>query len=272
MPELPEVEVVVRGLKKNILNLKVLEFKVINKRLRFLVQQSMESKFKNRSIKHILRRGKYGIILFDGMDHIIFHLGMTGKFRLLKDSEDMYKHDHILIKFKNNLRLIYNDIRKFGFFLRITNPIDLHNFKKLGVEPNNLNLKEESLWKRVSNTKKDIKSILLDQSFIAGIGNIYASEILFDCNIYPFKKGINLDRKTFKNLLKSTEKILKKAVVKGGVSIKDYRNVLGELGYFQIDLKVYGREGLSCFKCKNLIIKIKKGGRSTFYCSNCQKR
>ena len=272
MPELPEVEVIVKGLKKNILNLKISNFNIINKNLRYPVPSNMEILFKNRTIKHVFRRGKYGIILLDGKDHIVFHLGMTGKFRFSNRNLNIYKHDHILISFNNDLNLIYNDVRKFGFFLIIQSPVDLYNFNKLGVEPFFLDSLEHNLWKKLKLKKKDIKSILLDQSFIAGIGNIYASEILFDCNIYPFRTTRNLNKKSFKQLLKATEKILQKAILKGGVTIKDYRNVSGDLGYFQLNLKVYGREGLSCYKCKSLIIKSTRNGRSTFYCKNCQSK
>ena len=271
MPELPEVEVIVRGLKKNILDSKILDFNILNNKLRFPVDPNMRSLYKNRTIKYIFRRGKYGFIILDGSDHIVFHLGMTGKFRLTTNLKVKKKHDHINIKLSNKLNLIYNDVRKFGFFLKVSNPIDLYNFRNLGVEPNFLQYSKTSLWKSLKKKKKDIKSILLDQSFIAGVGNIYASEILFDSKIHPLKNGIEFDKKSFDQLILSTEKILNKAIEKGGVSIKDYRNIEGELGYFQIDLKVYGREGLSCFKCRNLITKIKGNGRSTFYCGKCQK-
>ena len=271
MPELPEVEVIVRGLKNNILDSKILDFIILNKKLRFPIDSNMRNLYKNKTIKHVFRRGKYGFIILDGKDHIVFHLGMTGKFRLSKNLNYKKKHDHIYIKLSNKLNLIYNDVRKFGFFLIISNPIDLYNFKNLGVEPNFLRFSKISLWNNLKKKNKDIKSILLDQSFIAGIGNIYASEILYDSRIHPLKNGIEFDKKLFDRLILSTEKILYKAIEKGGVSIRNYRNISGELGYFQIDLKVYGREGLSCYKCRNLITKIKWNGRSTFYCDKCQK-
>ena len=272
MPELPEVEVIVKGLKNNILNLKISDLKIINKNLRYPIPNNLETLCKNKKIKNVLRRGKYGIILLNGDEHIVFHLGMTGKFRFSNKLIEKYKHDHILIKFSNGINLIYNDVRKFGSFSIIKNPIDLYNFKNLGIEPFFLEYVEDNLWKKLKQKGKDIKSILLDQCFISGIGNIYASEILFDSNIYPFKEGKKLSKKSFSLLLKSTEKILRKAISKGGVTIKDYRNVTGDLGYFKINLKVYGREGLSCNKCKSLIVKVKRGGRSTFYCESCQKK
>ncbi len=201
MPELPEVEVIVKGLKKNVLNLKISKVNILNKNLRYIVPPNLEKLCKDKTIKHILRRGKYGIILLNGNVNIVFHLGMTGKFRLGKIKPNKLIHDHIFIKFYNGTNLIYNDVRKFGFISLIHSPIDLYNFKNLGVEPFLLEYEKERLWQKIKLIKKDIKSILLDQSFIAGIGNIYASEILFNCNIYPFKKARNISKKSFKKLL-----------------------------------------------------------------------
>ena len=271
MPELPEVEVIVRGLRKNIIGLKILEFKIINKHLRFEAAKEMEFLYKNKIIKHILRIGKYGIILLNGKHHILFHLGMTGKFRFAKKSNYFKKHDHISIVLNKDITLNYNDVRKFGYFANISNPISLLNFKKLGREPFLLKRYTSCLWVLLKKKNVYIKSLLLDQSFIAGIGNIYASEILFDSKIYPFKIAKQISKKSFSKLLNSVEKILKNSISKGGSTIKDYKNTAGELGYFQNDFKVYGREGLTCYKCKSLIIKVKSAGRSTFFCKNCQK-
>ena len=272
MPELPEVEIIVRGLKKNILGLKVEEFKIINKRLRYDISNIMSVLYNKKTIKHIFRIGKYGIIILSGKYHIMFHLGMTGKFRFSKNSNDKKKHDHISIRLNNGIILTYNDVRKFGYFSIISNPINLYKFKNLGKEPFLLKNSASLLWEALKNKKKNLKSLLLDQGFIEGIGNIYASEILFDSKIYPFEIANKLNKSRFYKLLESTEKILKKAISKGGVTIKDYQNINGELGYFKNNLKVYGREGLTCFNCKNLIIKVKRYGRSTFYCKNCQKK
>ena len=270
MPELPEVEVIVRGLRKNILGLKILKFKIINEDLRYKIPNEMEHLYQNKTIKHILRIGKYGIILLNSKEHLVFHLGMTGKFRFSKEKNNNEKHDHISITFNNGINLKYNDVRKFGYFFKISDPISLYNFKNLGVEPFFLKTSESYLWKSLKKKNNDIKSLLLDQTFIAGIGNIYASEILFDSKIYPFKIAKKVKKKSFINLLGSIEKILQIAISKGGSTIKDYKTAAGELGYFQNSFKVYGRAGLACYKCKSLIIKVKSKGRSTFYCNNCQ--
>jgi len=146
MPELPEVEVIVRGLRKNIIGLKILEFKIINKHLRFEAAKEMEFLYKNKIIKHIFRIGKYGIILLNGKHHILFHLGMTGKFSFAKKSNYFKKHDHISIVLNKDITLNYNDVRKFGYFAKISNPISLLNFKKLGREPFLLKRYTSCLW------------------------------------------------------------------------------------------------------------------------------
>ena len=146
MPELPEVEIIVRGLRKSIMGLKIIEFKILNKHLRFDTPKEMELLYKNKVIKHIFRIGKYGIILLNGKFHILFHLGMTGKFRFTKKVTPFKKHDHISIVLNKNLILNYNDVRKFGYFAVISNPISLHNFKKLGIEPFLLKSYTSYLW------------------------------------------------------------------------------------------------------------------------------
>ncbi len=153
MPELPEVEVIVRGLRKNIQGLKILEFRVINKNLRYKITDKMKSLYKNKTIKHIFRVGKYGIFLFDGKDHLAFHLGMTGKFRFCKKKSNDEKHDHIAIRFNKNVILKYNDVRKFGYFFVVSNPICLNNFKNLGIEPFYLEQSKNYLWENIKKKK-----------------------------------------------------------------------------------------------------------------------
>ena len=167
--------------------------------------------------------------------------------------------------------MLYNDVRKFGFIDFIKKPIDLINFNQLGHEPKVIRFYKKKIIKKIKKSSKTIKDILLDQSFVSGIGNIYASEILFNARINPKSTGIKISIIKLNNLLKIINLILDKAIEKGGSSISDYKKVDGDLGYFQNNFRVYGRKGLSCFKCKNLILQMKQSGRSTFYCKNCQK-
>ncbi|MBJ57471.1 MAG: DNA-formamidopyrimidine glycosylase [Rickettsiales bacterium] len=271
MPELPEVETVCTGLKNKILNLKVKKIKIINDKLRRKIPAKIEKIFKEKSVKCILRRGKNGIIVFNCNYVIEFHLGMTGKFMISNNLLQLEKHDHLLIEFYKNCFITYNDVRKFGYIDIKEKPIDLVNMNKLGYEPESIDIFSKYIIKKITKSTKTIKSLLLDQSIIVGIGNIYASEILFNAGVNPKKTGNRIKKKHINKILNSTNYILRKAIKEGGSSIKNYNNVEGDLGYFQNSLNVYDKEGLSCLNCKNLILKIKQSGRSTFFCSFCQR-
>ena len=270
MPELPEVETVCRVLSKNIIGLTIKKVKVLNKNLRYPLSFCIEKKILQSKIKSIIRRGKYGLILLSNKNVIIFHLGMTGKFKINLKVYEKTKHDHLVIELNNNLKIIYNDVRKFGYIKLSEKPIDIFNFKNLGHEPSIALCFKDILFVKIKRRKASIKDILLDQSFICGVGNIYASEILYKAKISPFKKGIKFYKNEFTVLLKALQNIIEEAIKKGGSSIKDYSSPQEELGYFQTQFQVYDREGLPCYYCKSLITRVKQGGRSTFFCIKCQ--
>ncbi len=270
MPELPEVETVCRGLSNKLLKLNVSKVKVFNNKLRYAIADDIEKCLINKKVKTIIRRGKNGIIVFSGKYNLHFHLGMTGKFLITTPAYRRKKHDHISILFDNNILLIYNDIRKFGYLELIEKPLDIVDFKGIGVEPFFCKPFEKELLFKINKKERSIKNILLDQNYICGIGNIYASEVLFRSKISPFKLGKDIDEEGFNQLLKSINYILKEAIKKGGSSIKNYKKINEGLGYFQTKFKVYNKEGLPCQECEGLISKTKQSGRSTFYCKNCQ--
>ncbi|MAJ24642.1 MAG: DNA-formamidopyrimidine glycosylase [Rickettsiales bacterium] len=270
MPELPEVETVCRGLSKKILNSTILKVKILNRKLRYDIPSNLENIILDKKIKGVLRRGKTGFFILNGNYIIIFHLGMTGKFKIERKKYIHHKHDHLEIEFENNVKLIYNDIRKFGYILITEKPVDIFNFNKVGCEPFLATSFKKILYAKLIKRKTSIKSILLDQTFICGIGNIYASEILFNAKMSPFKKGEDISQNHFLELLESIEFILSLAIKKGGSSIKNYSNVNNDLGYFQTKFKVYNRYGLNCNNCKSLINKVKQNGRTTFFCNKCQ--
>ena len=270
MPELPEVETVCRVLSKNIIGLTIKKVEVINRNLRYPLPTRIKKKTILSKIKSIIRRGKYGLILLSNSNVIIFHLGMTGKFKIDLRVYKKTKHDHLVLEFNNNLKLIYNDVRKFGYIKLAEKPFDIFNLKNLGYEPAIVENFRDILFAQIKKRKASIKDILLDQSFICGIGNIYASEILHKAKISPFKKGIKFYKNEFSVLLKAIRNIIQEAIKKGGSSIKDYTSPQDELGYFQTQFQVYDREGLPCYYCKSLIIRVKQGGRSTFFCRKCQ--
>jgi len=270
MPELPEVETVCRVLSKNIIGLTIKKVEIINKNLRYPLPSNIKKKIFQSKIKSIIRRGKYGLILLSNRNVIIFHLGMTGKFKIDLRVYKKTKHDHLVLEFNNNLKLIYNDVRKFGYIKLAEKPFDIFNLKNLGYEPSIVANFRDILFAKIKRRKASIKDILLDQSFICGVGNIYASEILYEAKISPFKKGIKFYKYEFTVLLKALQNIIEEAIKKGGSSIKDYASPKDDLGYFQTQFKVYDREGLPCYYCKSLITRVKQGGRSTFFCIKCQ--
>jgi len=286
MPELPEVEIVKKSLKKNVKDKKILDVVITNRNLRFKVEKDFEKILKNRKIQNVNRYAKNIILKLNGNIYVIIHLGMTGTFHLIRNnvlkntnlsfyqSKDLpIKHNHIILIFKK-FRLIYNDPRRFGFFKLLK---DKESFKlylnNIGYEPLDKNFNLKYLKKSILFRKKCIKSILLDQKIISGIGNIYANEILFHSGLNPSKKGIKLKDFELKYLYKYSKLVLRKAILKGGSSIRDFRNTEGDKGSFQDNFKVYNKDDHNCpnKKCNYKIKKINISNRSTFYCENCQK-
>ena len=286
MPELPEVEIVKKSLKKNVKDKKILDVIVTNRNLRFKVDKDFEKILKNRKIQNVNRYAKNIIVELNGNIYVIIHLGMTGTFHLIRNnilkntnlsfyqSKDLpIKHNHIILIFKK-FRVIYNDPRRFGFFklLKDEESIKLY-LKNIGYEPLDKNFNLKYLKKNILFRNKCIKSILLDQKIISGIGNIYANEILFHSGLNPKKKGLKLKDFELKYLYKYSKLVLKKAILKGGSSIRDFRNTEGDKGSFQDNFKVYNKDDHNCpnKKCNYKIKKINISNRSTFYCENCQK-
>jgi len=286
MPELPEVEIVKKSLKKNVKDKKILDVIVTNRNLRFKVDEDFEKILKNRKIKNVNRYAKNIIVELNGNIYVIIHLGMTGTFHLIRNnilkntnlsfyqSKDLpVKHNHIILIFKK-FRVIYNDPRRFGFFKLLKDKESFKLYlKNIGYEPLDKNFTLKYLKKNILFRKKCIKSILLDQKIISGIGNIYANEILFHSGLNPKKKGLKLKDFELKYLYKYSKLVLKKAILKGGSSIRDFRNTEGAKGSFQDNFKVYDKDNHNCpnKKCNYKIKKINISNRSTFYCENCQK-
>ena len=272
MPELPEVETVKNFLDLHLLKSKILWVKIENKMLRYEIPPQICKTLINNRITKIIRRGKYLIFLLNNQSAVLCHLGMTGCFRVSREYVKR-KHDHFVIGVKNK-QIIFNDIRKFGFIklYKASDIFSCSHLRKIGPEPlsKNFNI---SYLKENESRKVSVKSFLMNQNNVAGLGNIYCSEILFDSGIFPEKIFSNLRLKEYKKILKSTKKILNQAIKKGGTTIKDYNISDEKVGYFKNKLKVYDRNDMTCFRCKKNI-KIKKifqNGRSTFYCVKCQK-
>jgi len=286
MPELPEVEIVKQSLAKKIQQKKIKKVIIKNRNLRFKIPLKFEELLQNKIIKKITRFSKYLILNFSDKSFCLIHLGMSGTIHVTKKKSlnkftnaSFYnspnlpkKHNHIEIQFQD-LTVIYNDPRRFGFFKFIENKQDLiDRFSHLGPEPFFKNFNLKYLLKYFFNKKKDIKSFLIDQKFVSGIGNIYASEILFLCKINPTMHAMKLSKEDCKKIIFFSKSVLNKAIKKGGSSIRDFKNTDGHKGSFQDNFKVYQREGLNCKRpsCKGTVIKILIANRSSFFCNRCQ--
>ena len=288
MPELPEVEVVKRSLEKAINNLTIKSVKIIDGDLRYKVKRQDINKVIGSRVDKIVRRSKYLLFFFDKGFVMMVHLGMTGKFLIIKKNkvkektsfyynvkDSKKKHDRILFVFNKDLKLIYNDIRKFGFVkIFLKNKIDYNqHLQILGPEPLNKFFNFKYFKDHLIGKKRKIKDLLMDQKFISGLGNIYVNEILFLCNIKPLKKVNLLKDKDLKKIIKFTKNVLKKAIKSGGSSIKNFSDTTGNKGNFQQHFNVYGKKGCKCpnTDCKGIIKKIVISNRASFFCSKCQK-
>ncbi|CAO6130294.1 Nei Formamidopyrimidine-DNA glycosylase [Candidatus Pelagibacterales bacterium] len=286
MPELPEVEVTRRTLLKFIENKVIKNIKINNPNLRFKIPANFKKNVTGQKIIKVLRRSKYILIYLKNDYVMIAHLGMSGKFLIknnyskdfLKTSyysnEFSSKHNHLEFFFSNNLKVIYNDPRRFGFFLldKISK-LDVNKFlSQLGPEPLGKDLKKDYLILKTKATQRTIKTLLMDQRFISGIGNIYANEILFLAKIRPNKISSKLSLVDIERLHPSISKVLKRALKLGGSSIKDFKSSVGEKGRFQNEFKVYDREDLKCLRtgCSGLIARVVSQGRASFFCDECQ--
>ena len=285
MPELPEIEIVKQSLDKNIKFEKIKKVVVRNRSLRFKIPKNFEIVLKNKIINKISRKSKYLILHLEDI-YCVIHLGMSGTIHLInkknfkKNTNTSFysspnlplKHNHIEF-FLEKYQLIYNDPRRFGFF-KIFEKKNLSDFfNNVGPEPLNNKFNINYISNYFINKKKNIKSFLLDQKFVSGIGNIYASEILFCCKINPLKKAKSLTKLDIKKIRYFSKLILNQAIKKGGSSIRDFKNVEGRNGSYQNEFKVYQRENLNCLN-KDCFGKIKKkviSKRSTFFCNRCQK-
>ena len=287
MPELPEVEIVKRSLIKMINGTKIIDIKVKNKNLRYKLPSKLKSQLVNEKIYNISRRSKYLIFHFK-KKLLLVHLGMTGKLLLMNkknkrifktsfyyDLNILPKHNHVFFTFNNGYILIYNDIRRFGFikFYKNMNITNINYLNKLGIEPLSKFFNLNYFKKFTENKKKNIKNLLMDQTFVSGIGNIYANEALFMSRINPTRSSKGLKNKEIKKLISSLKIVLKFSILKGGSSIRDFKNISGKIGDFQRFFKVYGKENKNCSRisCKGIIKRISISSRSSFYCNNCQK-
>ncbi|WP_208434996.1 bifunctional DNA-formamidopyrimidine glycosylase/DNA-(apurinic or apyrimidinic site) lyase [Bartonella phoceensis] len=291
MPELPEVETVRRGLGPIVTGAKILSVTLNRQDLRFPFPEAFSKRLTGRTIVELGRRAKYLLFHLSQNETILSHLGMSGSWRikgnLLRETssltEKFVKHDHFFMDIQAKdgkaYRLIYNDVRRFGFILLVdTNRLYEHSLlKKLGIEPMSHAFSRRYLQEAFVNKKISLKGALLDQSIVAGLGNIYVCEALWRSHLSPQRCAFTLALKTERaresaeSLVQNIRNVIAEAILSGGSSLRDYIHVDGSLGYFQHAFSVYGREGKGCLRCGTPIIRILQLGRSSFYCSQCQK-
>ncbi len=279
MPELPEVETIKTAIEKSVGCCQIINVEVRNRNLRQPIPEDFERKISKTRILEYRRIAKYIVVDLDNGLSLVMHMGMSGKIHLCDKPENpLAKHDHVIIETQNGF-IIYNDPRRFGLFTYIktneifTNPL----FRKIGKDPFDESLTAQYLKDKFLRKKTPIKVALLDQEIIAGIGNIYASEILFGSRISPLREAKQISLEECEKIIKNTREVLKKAIAAGGSTLRDYEKPDGSLGYFQNQHCVYGKNGQKCPICNcdicksGGIQKIVQAGRSTFYCPHKQK-
>jgi len=277
MPELPEVETVMRGLQHTVEGHRLTAVETRRGDLRVPFPENFEDRLTGRRVERLWRRAKYIMADLDGGETLVIHLGMSGRIQVYKRAADDIgrgKHDHVVFDTDAPARIVFTDHRRFGLMTLIgTESVDSHKlFKDLGVEPLSKQFDADYLRKVLKGKKTPIKSALLDQRVIAGLGNIYVCEALWRSCISPKRKAARVKAANLEVLAQAIKAVLKEAVRAGGSSLRDHRQTNGELGYFQKTFAVYDRESEACMRhgCNGRIKRIVQSGRSTFYCPLCQ--
>lgn len=274
MPELPEVEAVKRGLDQSIVGKRVTAIEVMwPKIIRHDDIEAFKQSLIGQVCQRIDRRGKFLLIYFD--THVLLsHLRMEGKYFLCDKEQPVHKHTHVILELDEQEELRYHDVRKFGRMelLEIGQEFQHPSLAKLGPEPTPATFSTHVIKEYLSGRTTAIKNILLDQRMVAGIGNIYADEILFHAYVHPEMSAAEITDEEIQQLYYSILSIMQAAIKAGGSTIRSYANMFGEAGHYQAYHQVYGKDGESCSRCGTIIEKTKVGGRGTHFCPNCQRK
>lgn len=271
MPELPEVETIRRGLQPRILGRRIQEVRVREHRLRWPVDPALSTHLRGHRIEAVERRSKYLLLCLDNGNRLIVHLGMSGRLCLLGAQVPGGRHDHLDLTLDDAQMLRFHDPRRFGAVLcwpadQASHPL----LAGIGPEPFDDRFNGEYLFGKSRGRRAAIKNFLMDTHIVAGTGNIYASESLFQAGIRPARAAGRLSRAQFERLVVSVRAVLHRAIECGGTTLRDFAGAAGEAGYFQQDLFVYGRQGQPCRRCQTPIKRVIIAQRSSFYCPRCQ--
>lgn len=270
MPELPEVETVRRSLRVQLTGRRLARIEVSGAKLRRPLQGKLAAALLGREVTGVERRGKYLVARLDDGNAWVIHLGMTGTITIAAPGSGANGHAHLRARLDDGRELVFADPRRFGL-LFVGRIDDLPELGSLGVDPLSSGYCAEYLYRRCRSSGRRIKDLLMDQRIVAGLGNIYASEILFAAGLRPTRRAHRVTRSDAERLVRATRMVLFRALRAGGTSISDFRRVDGSPGRFQLQLLVYGREGCGCWGCGGSIRRRRIGGRSSFYCSHCQR-
>ncbi len=272
MPELPEVEVIKEGLKRKLRSRVIRRVKIsFNGSLKNLSPQAFRRKVTGRRIEDISRRGKFLIFSLDDGSFLVIHLKMTGQLIYHQGKEKMERHTRIVFHLDERFQLRFIDMRKFGAIYLVRDLGEIPAFLNLGPEPLERKFSAHCLGRILKGRSRKIKSLLIDQNLIAGLGNIYAMEALYRARISPERGAEGLSSLEVKKLHSAIRDILRKAILAKGTSTDTYRNSEGRRGRFQYKLAVYQREGMPCCRCRGRISRVKISGRNTYFCPECQK-
>jgi formamidopyrimidine-DNA glycosylase len=270
MPELPEVETTRRSLAPHLTGATVTQVTVRERRLRRPLAADFEARLIGRRITALDRRGKYLLFTLDDGTTLLVHLGMSGSLTLLPPGTPLAVHDHVAVTFDRDLMMVFNDPRRFGL-MALGRGDDFAELRNVGRDPLTDALSADD-WRALTRGRRlPIKSLLMDQRRLGGVGNIYASEMLFQAGIRPRRRAATLTRAEMARLADALRAVLERAVELGGSSISDYRDANGNPGYFQIHHAVYDRADQPCVTCQTPIKRIVQSGRSSFYCPQCQR-
>jgi formamidopyrimidine-DNA glycosylase len=271
MPELPEVETTCKGIRPYLIGNTITNVIVRESQLRWRIPDNLPQTLLGLQINSVTRRGKYCLLNSD-IGSVILHLGMSGNLRIVNAVDAPKKHDHVDFIFKNDAVLRFNDQRKFGAVLWAqANVLDHSLLKDLGPEPLTSDFNGEYLFFRATARKIALKTFIMDGHIVVGVGNIYASESLFMAGLLPTRPVGNVSLEEYQRLAEAIKTVLQRAIDQGGTTLRDFVNAEGKPGYFSQSLSVYGRAGMLCYQCQNLVQQIKLGQRASYFCSVCQK-
>lgn len=272
MPEMPEIETLARQLRKALKGKRIAEVRISGLPLRKPIEKTFESKLRGRTIRKILRRGKYIVVELDPKAFWLIHLGMSGRVLYCAQGGMNYRHTHAIFRFSDLTELQYRDHRRFGLLAayEVSHPGQIPEVRLLGKDPLSSGFCGKWLWTQLQKSRAEIKSFLLDQRKLAGLGNIYACESLFFSRIHPTRRCFSLTPREAVRLANAIQKVLRAAISHNGTSFSDFTDSNGLPGDNQDYLAVFDREGEACMRCGLPIRRMRQGNRSSYYCSDCQ--